>query len=170
MIAAPRQRRRAALAIAGALLAVGIPGFAAAGPQQPPGAPAKPSPPKPAPPAPKPAPPVPLNPEPLPPGATGILGKAVTGPDDKSIGLLVDVIVGPDGTPRGAVIDVGGFLGVGSRKIAVDWRLLHFAPGRIRLGLDFAEIKGAAEYRPDGASDEMVGPPWSGPLSPPSGK
>jgi PRC-barrel domain len=165
VISAPLQRRRAALAIAGVLLAVGVPGCAIAAAREPPRvAAAKPPPPKPVPPAPE-------NLEPLPPDQFfTILGKKVTGPDGKDMGLLVDVIVAADGTPRGAVIDAGGFLGVGSRKIAVDWRLLHFAAGRIWLSLGWAEIQGAPAYRPDGASDEMVGPPWLGPLSPPSGK
>ena len=29
---------------------------------------------------------------------------------------------------RAAIIDFGGFLGVGSRKIAVAWQALHFVP------------------------------------------
>jgi PRC-barrel domain len=166
VIPAPFQRRRAFLATAGALLALGVPGAAFGGVREPPkvGAAAKPT-------APKSGPPAPKNLEPLPPAQyTGILGKKVTDADGKDIGLLVDVIVGADRTPRAAVIDFGGFLGVGSRKIAVDWRLVNFAPGRIWLSLDRAEIQGAPEYRPGGASDEMVGPPWLGPLSPPSGK
>jgi hypothetical protein len=91
----------------------------------------------------------------------------VAGPDGQDLGLITDVVVDVDGTPRAAVIDFGGFLGVGSRKIAVDWRLLNFAPdredGQIWLSLDRAEIQAAPEYRPDAVSDEMVGPPWAAP-------
>jgi PRC-barrel domain len=117
-------------------------------------------------------PPPPKNLEALPPGRyTGILGKEVAGPDGKNLGLIVDVVVDVDGTPRAAVIDFGGFLGVGSRKIAVDWRLLNFAPdrteGQIWLSLDRAEIQTAPEYRPGALADEMVGPPWA---APPAGK
>ena len=113
--------------------------------------------------------------EPLPPGKyTGILGKKVAGPDGKDLGLVVDVIVDVDGLPRAAVIDFGGFLGVGSRKIAVDWRLLNFAPdraeGQIWLSLDRAEIQAAPEYRPDAVQDQMVGPPWEAPPSPAAGR
>jgi PRC-barrel domain len=120
-------------------------------------------------------PPPPKNLEPLPPGKyTGILGQKVAGPDGDALGLVVDVVVDVDGTPRAAIIDFGGFLGVGSRKIAVDWRLLNFAPdradGRIWLSLDRAEIQAAPEYRPDATSDEMVGPPWAARPSPAAGK
>jgi hypothetical protein len=124
-------------------------------------------------PAPGPGPPPPKNLEPLPPARyTGVLGEKVAGPDGEDLGLVVDVIVDVDGTPRAAVIDFGGFLGVGSRKIAVDWRLLNFAPdraeGRIWLSLNRAEIQAAPEYRPGDPADEMVGPPWAAPASPPS--
>src|SRR6266849_2785320 len=37
-----------------------------------------------------------------------------------------DVLVDRSGIVRAAVIDFGGFLGVGSRKIVVDWNALHF--------------------------------------------
>ncbi len=60
--------------------------------------------------------------------AMAILGHTVTDPDGKNIGRLVDVLVGAEGEPQAAVIDFGGFMGVGSRKIAVQWSALHFAP------------------------------------------
>ena len=49
------------------------------------------------------------------------------------------------------MIDFGGFLGVGSRKIAVDWSALHFLPPassathRARLTRD--QVKAAPEYQ-----------------------
>jgi hypothetical protein len=49
------------------------------------------------------------------------------------------------------MIDFGGFMGVGSRKIAVQWSVLHFAPARsehqITLGLTPDQIKAAPEYK-----------------------
>lgn len=42
------------------------------------------------------------------------------------MGRIVDVMVDHKGMVRAAIIDFGGFLGVGTRKIAVDWRALHF--------------------------------------------
>src|ERR1700756_2877600 len=60
--------------------------------------------------------------------ALAILGHTVTDQEGKDIGRLVDVLVGDDGEPQAAVIDFGGFMGVGSRKIAVEWSALHFAP------------------------------------------
>ena len=124
----------------------------------------------PSPTTPKVGPPPPKNLEPLAPDeSTGVLGKKVVGPDGKDLGLVVDVIVAADGHPAAAVIDFGGFLGVGSRKIAVDWRLLRFAPGRpdwqVLLTLGRAEIQAAPEYKPDATTREMVGPPGEAPPS-----
>ncbi len=118
--------------------------------------------------APKGGPPPPRNLEPLDPGkSTGILGKKVVEPDGKELGLVVDVVVDADGSPQAAIIDFGGFLGVGSRKIAVSWRLLSFAPGRpdwqVLLVVTRSEIQAAPEYKPGPARGEMVGPPWEAP-------
>jgi hypothetical protein len=120
---------------------------------------------------PKTSPAPPKNIEQLDPGkSTGILGKKVVGPDAKDLGLVVDVVVDAEGRPLAAVIDFGGFLGVGSRKIAVSWRLLSFAPGRpdwqVLLVVTRSEIQAAPEYNPNAPIGEMVGPPWEAPPSP----
>ena len=49
-----------------------------------------------------------------------ILGKSVRGREGEDMGRIVDVIVNRSGQVRAAVIDFGGFLGVGSRRVAVD--------------------------------------------------
>jgi len=117
----------------------------AAQPQQPPAAPpaaeGTPAPPPGSPPA-----------TVLPKDATqGVLGKEVRSSANESMGQIVNVIVDRAGQPRAAVIDFGGFLGVGSRKIAVDWNALHFAPGQppgpITLDLTRNELKAAPEYK-----------------------
>jgi len=83
--------------------------------------------------------------------AMPILGHLITGPNGKDIARLVDVLVDPDGQPVAAVLDFGGFMGVGTRKIAVHWSALHFDPAataqRITLSLTQDEIKAAPEYK-----------------------
>ena len=97
---------------------------------------------------------------------TGVLGKKILGPDGKELGLVVDVLVDAGNRPCAAVIDFGGFLGVGSRKIAIDWRLLRLTPEpsdwRIALDLDRAQIAAAPEYKPGEPAAKMVGPPVGG--------
>src|SRR6476659_1391904 len=58
--------------------------------------------------------------------AHGILGREVRSAANEDMGRVVDVIVDREGSVRAAVIDFGGFLGVGSRKIVVDWKALRF--------------------------------------------
>jgi hypothetical protein len=101
--------------------------------------------------------------------SAAILGRKVVGPKGEDLGLITDVIVDRDGKPRAAVIDFGGFLGVGSRKVAVDWNLLEFDPEQhdhtVGLALDRHEIQNAPEYKTNAASAKMVGPPWMRPPS-----
>jgi hypothetical protein len=82
----------------------------------------------------------------------GVLGKEVRSSADENMGRIVDVIVDRNAQPRAAVIDFGGFLGIGSRKLAVDWNLLHFGPagdGRRRITMDLTadEVRAAPEYK-----------------------
>ncbi|MDF2117720.1 PRC-barrel domain-containing protein [Roseiarcaceae bacterium H3SJ34-1] len=84
--------------------------------------------------------------------ARGVLGREVRSAADESMGRIVDVIVDRAGRVRAAIIDFGGFLGVGSRKIAVDWKALHF--GRIAdksdtvtLELTREQVRPAPEYK-----------------------
>ena len=55
-----------------------------------------------------------------------ILGREVVSSASEDMGRIVDVLVDRRGQVRAAIIDFGGFLGVGSRKIAVDWSALQF--------------------------------------------
>jgi hypothetical protein len=82
----------------------------------------------------------------------GILGREVRSAANEDMGRIVDVLVDRAGQVRAAIIDFGGFLGVGSRKIAVDWNALSFpAPGKpdeyITLALTRDQVKAAPEYQ-----------------------
>ncbi len=80
-----------------------------------------------------------------------ILGKSVRSSADEDMGRIVDIIVSRDGQVHAAIIDFGGFLGIGTRKIAVDWRALNFAPagkpGSITLDLTRNQVRLAPEYK-----------------------
>jgi hypothetical protein len=86
--------------------------------------------------------------------AHGILGRDVRSSANENMGRIVDVIVDRDGKVRAAVIDFGGFLGVGSRKIVVDWNALRFAgvsskSDSITLDLNKQQVSAAPEYKED---------------------
>jgi hypothetical protein len=131
--------------------------------QQPPAPPADPpaTPPAAASPAPSsPAPPSPAPPPAAPPSVTvlgsqevqGILGREIRSTADENMGRIVDVLVDGDGRARAAIIDFGGFLGVGSRKVAVDWKALRFVPTAAKkygivLELTRDQVKTAPEVK-----------------------
>jgi hypothetical protein len=102
--------------------------------------------------------------------ATSILGKKVQGAAGEDMGRVVDILVDADGQPRAAVIDFGGFLGVGSRKIAVDWRLLQFRPtdrkAPMQLAVTRADVQAAPEYKEQNEPAQVVAPPPEAPVSP----
>jgi hypothetical protein len=86
--------------------------------------------------------------------AHGVLGRDVRSPTDEAMGRIVDVIVDRSGVVRAAVIDFGGFLGVGSRKIVVEWNALHFGrvankSDSITLELTKEQVTAAPEYKED---------------------
>jgi hypothetical protein len=103
--------------------------------------------------------------------AVAVLGKQVQGPGGENFGRVVDLLIDAESRPRAAVIDFGGFLGVGSRKIAVDWKLLHFRPedstAPVLLKTTRAEIQAAPEYKPSVRPTEVVAPPPA-PAAPPT--
>jgi hypothetical protein len=101
--------------------------------------------------------------------AHSMLGRDVRSPADEDMGHIVDVVVDRAGAARAAIIDFGGFLGVGSRKIAVDWNALHFGrvatkSDSITLELTQDQVRAAPEYKEDtpvvvlGASGSLQ--PW----------
>ena len=78
----------------------------------------------------------------------GILGNAVRSATNEDMGRIVDVVVDRAGTARAAVIDFGGFLGVGSRKIAVDWNAMRFtSPTGVTIDLTRDQVKAAPQYQ-----------------------
>lgn len=84
--------------------------------------------------------------------AYGVLGRDVRSPKNEDMGHIVDVIADLTGRVRAAVIDFGGFLGVGSKKIVVDWNALHFGKiakdgDAITLDLTKAQVAKAPAYK-----------------------
>ncbi len=55
-----------------------------------------------------------------------ILGKKVRGAAGDDMGRIIDIIADKTGQVRAAIVDFGGFLGVGNRQIAVDWKAIRF--------------------------------------------
>src|SRR5690242_6466259 len=98
-----------------------------------------------------------------------ILGKEVLSAKGEDMGRIVDVLFDEKGEPHAAVIDFGGFLGMGTRKIAISWSALRFDLGEkknvIALDLGREQLKAAPEYKYT-ESDKPI-PVVAQPQSPP---
>jgi hypothetical protein len=54
---------------------------------------------------------------------------------------------------RAAVVELGGFLGIGTRRVAVEWSMLRFDPAdakqpRVVLDMTRDQLRSAPEYKP----------------------
>jgi hypothetical protein len=81
-----------------------------------------------------------------------ILGREVTNREGDG-GRVIDVLVDLDGRSGAVVVEFGGFMGIGSRKVAVDWGALRFVreANRSLLTIDISreQIRNAPEYKPN---------------------
>ena len=88
-----------------------------------------------------------------------ILGRDVTNREGDG-GRVIDVLVDPDGRLGAVVVEFGGFMGIGSRKVAVEWGALRFVRegNRTALMVDISreQIRDAAEYKA-GESPNVLG-------------
>lgn len=81
-----------------------------------------------------------------------ILGKKVRGTSGDDMGRIIDIIADKTGQVRAAIVDFGGFLGVGSRQIAVDWKAIRFpTDGKtdaVIVDLSKDQLRVAPVYKP----------------------
>jgi hypothetical protein len=95
-------------------------------------------------------------------GAETLLSLPVQTSKGEDLGRVVDIVVDRNGALLAAVVDFGGFLGVGSRKIAVDWRILHFPKtggmSKLVADLPLDQLRSAPAFKP-GESIVIMGAP-----------
>jgi hypothetical protein len=91
-----------------------------------------------------------------------VLGKKVQGPKGEDLGRVVDVLADAGGRVRIAIIEFGGFLGVGNRRIAVDWSLLRFNPDDeakpLILSVSRKKLQSAPEYKNTAQPQALMAP------------
>ena len=83
--------------------------------------------------------------------ADDLIGTTVYGANDENVGSVGDVILSQDGNVDAIIIDVGGFLGMGSKEVAVGMDNLEFmtdANGNMYLYTQFTEeqLEAQPEY------------------------
>ncbi len=92
-----------------------------------------------------------------------VLGKKVQGAKGEDLGRVVDVLADEGGRVRAAVIEFGGFLGVGNRRIAVDWSLLRFHPedqgAALTLSVGVKTLQSVPEFKNTARPKALMAPP-----------
>ena len=81
------------------------------------------------------------------PALESVLGKDVATLREGDCGRVIDLLIDRDGNIRAAVVEFGGFLGIGTRKIAVDWTAFQFAGKSILVDVTRDQLRAAAEYK-----------------------
>ncbi len=78
-----------------------------------------------------------------------ILGARIVTPDNEQIGPIQDIIINEeDGSVNAVIVSVGGFLGFGSKAIAVDWSRLDISydANVVELDITREDAEQAEEY------------------------
>jgi PRC-barrel domain len=79
-----------------------------------------------------------------------LLGREVRTRAESDAGRIIDLLTDREGKLQAAVVEMGGFLGIGTRKIAVDWRAFNFDTREqqsfVILELNREQLRLAPEY------------------------
>jgi len=59
--------------------------------------------------------------------ASQVIGMKVVNNSDESIGKVGELVLGTKGQVTGVVVDVGGFLGIGTHPVLLDWKQVNVA-------------------------------------------
>lgn len=84
--------------------------------------------------------------------ATSIIGETVysgTGPDAVNIGDVNDLVVGANGAIEQLIVGVGGFLGIGEKSVAIDYKTAAWAEQNGERWLVVETSKEALEAAPE---------------------
>lgn len=77
-----------------------------------------------------------------------LLGREVSTRPEGDGGRIVDLLIDAHGQLSAAVVEFGGFLGIGTRKIAVEWSAFHVQNGGIVVDVTRNQLRAAKEYKP----------------------
>lgn len=82
-----------------------------------------------------------------------VLGIEVRTDTERSVGRIIDLLANRSGQVEAAVVEFGGFLGMGTRKIAIDWSVLRLETSAKQpvaiLDMTRDQLRAAPEYKPE---------------------
>jgi sporulation protein YlmC with PRC-barrel domain len=89
-----------------------------------------------------------------------IVGLSVYNDGNEAVGSISDLITDKSGNIKAAILSVGGFLGVGSRLIAVPFDKIKFVSEPVvYIGATGGPNTGGVQPRPPGATTGSTAPP-----------
>jgi sporulation protein YlmC with PRC-barrel domain len=99
--------------------------------------------------------------------ASRMIGSTVYDVQNRDIGSVKDVIIDRDGRVAAAVVDVGAFLGIGGKNVAVRLSQVNTDNSRLTLDLTKDQLERAQSYElenPDTGAGSTVSPVGGGHL------
>jgi len=85
-----------------------------------------------------------------------LIGKDVYGANGNKVGDLENLLIGPDSRVRAAIIEFGGFLGIGTNKVAVPWDQLQITGDRAVTNLTKEQVRAMPRWEKDRPSGEFA--------------
>jgi sporulation protein YlmC with PRC-barrel domain len=81
--------------------------------------------------------------------AKKLIGQDVRNAENQSIGEIKSVRIAPGGQVDAVIVGVGGFLGMGEREVALNWRDLKVAEDgrRVNVAMTKEQLKALPEYK-----------------------
>ena len=80
---------------------------------------------------------------------------SVRNPAGESIGSVEEVVLSADGKVKSVIVSVGGFLGVGTKQVAMQWKDFKIWQDKDTLTLvteaTKEDLKAAPDYKPEKA-------------------
>jgi len=86
--------------------------------------------------------------------ASKFKGTEVIGADNAKIGSVGDILFDKGGAVKAVIVGVGGFLGIGSKDVALALNSFQVVPGKdggsdqLKLGMTKDQLASAAEFKP----------------------
>jgi sporulation protein YlmC with PRC-barrel domain len=85
-----------------------------------------------------------------------IIGKDVYGANGDDVGDLENLLISADGRVRAAIVEFGGFLGIGTNKVAVPWDQLQITGDRVVTNLTKEQVRSMPRWEKDRPSGEFA--------------
>jgi sporulation protein YlmC with PRC-barrel domain len=85
-----------------------------------------------------------------------LIGRDVLGADGSRVGDLENLLIDTNGRVRAAIIEFGGFLGIGTNKVAVPWDQLQITDDRIATNLTREQVRAMPRWERDRGTGDFA--------------